>query len=546
MPDAEADNSSTTDPEAGSDQRRRTPALHPLMFAVYPVLALLAHNFSQTPLRDTIRPFAVSIGVMLLVWAICLLLSRSVRKSAIVASTVVLVLFSYGQIENAAPAPAGPLVLPACIIAVLAVVASVWRTRRPLYDTTAVLNLVGIVLVVSPGWQIFTASAHARQAQNGNQKPATVVTHRKLGPSLPGAPDVYYIVLDAHARADRLKQFYQYDESGFIHELEKRGFYVARSSGANYNQTPLCLASALNMEYLDAAKQELSHEGLRKMVDDSAVADALQDHGYHYINVWSGLEESRVDTAERVFNDQKDLSAFEDQALNLTAVGAHSKVRLQRYDNHRARILGVFSGLLSASEMPSPKFVFAHALCPHPPFVLGPNGEFLYPAGAITLADGSWLLSQITTDQYRAGYIGQLQFADRRVLETIDAILARSKVQPIIIIQGDHGSRMTLDWDSVQNTDLREPFSILNAYLVPAKAKSKLYPTITPVNSFRLVLSDLLSAHLNKLQDRSFYSTSNEPYKFTEVTHLIPDDSVPPKLPTKSGPTRAQMPTSVQ
>ena len=59
-------------------------------------------------------------------------------------------------------------------------------------------------------------------------------------------PDVYYIILDAYGRADSLKTFYGYDNTPFLQALEQRGFYIARHSRANYDQTPLCLASALN------------------------------------------------------------------------------------------------------------------------------------------------------------------------------------------------------------------------------------------------------------------------------------------------------------
>src|SRR5204863_2404896 len=109
----------------------------------------------------------------------------------------------------------------------------------------------------------------------------------------------------------------------------------------------------------------------------------------------------------------------------------------------------------------------------------------------------------------------------RRVLEAVDAILRQSHQPPIIIIQGDHGSRMNLDWESQARTDLREPFSILNAYLVPDRVRRHLYDCITPVNSFRIVLSSLFGANFPTLPDRSFFATSNSPLRFSEVTNLI-------------------------
>ena len=88
-------------------------------------------------------------------------------------------------------------------------------------------------------------------------------------------------------------------------------------------------------------------------------------------------------------------------------------------------------------------------------------------------------------------------------------------------VQGDHGSRLNLNWDSLEKTDVREPFSILNAYYVPKKVRAHLYDTISPVNSFRILLTDIFGAHYKLLPDRSYYSTIQQPLAFTDVTALL-------------------------
>ena len=102
--------------------------------------------------------------------------------------------------------------------------------------------------------------------------------------------------------------------------------------------------------------------------------------------------------------------------------------------------------------------------------------------------------------------------------EIITYILEHSRQKPIIIIQGDHGSGYHLDWASQENTCLRERFSILNAYYLPGKKKVNLYPSITPVNSFRVVFNAYFKANLPMLPDRSYYSTWDQPYDLHEVT----------------------------
>ena len=509
-----------------AQKKRRTFPVHPLLFGIYPVLALLARNFSQTPLNQTTRSFAIAIGTALCIWFVLLLLTRKLRKSAVVTSAAVIGLFSYGHLVILAPALLRPVVMPGIAAMLLLVAILALRTKQPLYDATAVLNFAAVVLVAPSIWSIaadMNAGRHVSMAAQPTSSPQVSRTVRKgLHVADPNDPDIYYIILDAYGRADRLKEFFGYDNEPFLKQLEQRGFYVADKSGANYNQTPLCLASALNMSYLDSTKQTLNPERLRQMVDDSSVAQYLENRGYQYVSIWSGLEVSRVTTADVALNNQAEMNAFETQALNLTPIAANSKMRTQRYNTHRNRLIGVFDNLETVARLPGPKFVFAHALAPHPPFVVGANGEKVYPVGTLNLADGSWLLEQISKQDYIKGYTAQVEYVNLRVLKFLDAILAQSAQKPIIIIQGDHGSRMTLDWGSQDRTDLREPFANLNTYLVPAKVAAGLYKTITPVNSFRVILSRLFHADYPILKDRSFYSTADEPTKFSEVTDLIP------------------------
>jgi hypothetical protein len=101
--------------------------------------------------------------------------------------------------------------------------------------------------------------------------------------------------------------------------------------------------------------------------------------------------------------------------------------------------------------------------------------------------------------------VDQIVFMNGKILEVIDTILAQSDTPPIIIIQSDHG------WDRGQFSPLR--LLNLNAYLVPDAVKTQLYPTITPVNSFRLIFDTVFGTQLGLLPDESFHSSGYEPFK---------------------------------
>jgi hypothetical protein len=61
-----------------------------------------------------------------------------------------------------------------------------------------------------------------------------------------------------------------------------------------------------------------------------------------------------------------------------------------------------------------------------------------------------------------------------------------------------------------------DQFKILNAYYLPGY-NDLLYPTISPVNTFRLVLDAYLGAKYPLLDDISYYSPIPNIYAFQEI-----------------------------
>jgi hypothetical protein len=121
---------------------------------------------------------------------------------------------------------------------------------------------------------------------------------------------------------------------------------------------------------------------------------------------------------------------------------------------------------------------------------------------------------------YIAGYRRQIQYVNRLIFETVDAILSRSTTPPIIILQSDHGPGAYLHWGSLENTLPAERFGILNAYYFPDGNYAQLYPAISPVNSFRVLFNQFFEADYEMLPDRHYYSSWSFPFDFVEVTNV--------------------------
>jgi hypothetical protein len=124
-------------------------------------------------------------------------------------------------------------------------------------------------------------------------------------------------------------------------------------------------------------------------------------------------------------------------------------------------------------------------------------------------------------EKYLEGYRAQTAFIARQVQQTIQQILAQMRRPTIIVIQADHGPGSRLDWADPAKTDFRERFSILNAYYFPDQGYADLYPEISPVNTFRVILKNYFGIALPLLEDRSYFSTLDKPYDFSDVTKVV-------------------------
>ena len=191
-----------------------------------------------------------------------------------------------------------------------------------------------------------------------------------------------------------------------------------------------------------------------------------------------------------------------------------------RYSFLRKRILNAFNNLEKISKEKGPYFVFSHILTPHQPFLFGKDGEFIMPK---TNYYTEWfpITEGRNREQYIAEYRDQLTYINKRMQQVISRILSDSPVPPIIVLQSDHGPCANLDPESAKNSDHTERMGILNAYYFPDQDYSELYKTITPVNSFRIILDHFFGEDLELLEDRSYFTSWSKTYDFIEVTDKV-------------------------
>ena len=139
--------------------------------------------------------------------------------------------------------------------------------------------------------------------------------------------------------------------------------------------------------------------------------------------------------------------------------------------------------------------------------------------------DGSDLVNdgKLTEEEYITGYRNQILYINQQIRKTVDQILEKSESPPVIVLQGDHGPGSQLNWESAAQSEIWERVSILNAYHLPSGGNEDLYDSISPVNTFRIILNRFFGYQYELLEDRSYYSTKNHPYRF--VPFSTPPDT---------------------
>lgn len=483
-----------------------TIPIYPIIFGVYPVLALTAHNIAEMDVGLSNRALIASLVSAMILFGVLGLILRNWPRAALLSLIWLVLFYSYGHVygllknQTILGVIVGRHRYLSAIWAGLSILA-LWIISKKRINSQSIilpLNIGSLLLVTFSVAQI--AQFQLTYSIRSHRLAANTPRNTALTPHQP-YPDIYYIVLDGYGRSDTLAELFQYDNSQFIRALEQRGFYVAHCSQSNYSSTLYTATSLLNFEYLDVLSPDL--DNLLELSIINLVRGVLSGRGYTIVGFETGwpwtqwndadiylpLEEriQTVNSLEALFMETTPVRIFSDYetARYMEKVVVLHEVTsvLNNQLRHHAQNLNILQSLKGmADKIESPKFVFAHLTVAHHPYVFGPNGEFLPPA---------------SEQEERTRYLDGLTFLNAEMPRVIDSIVANSERPPIIIIQGDHGP---FHYD-----ELHQKLEILSAYYLPGHM-DVLYPTLTPVNTFRIIFNAYFGDNYDLLEDKSWYS----------------------------------------
>lgn len=438
------------------------------------------------------------------------LIYRSNKKSAVWTTVLMSIFLFWGVFHDFLKGFGMPrfftsytLLLPVLFFLVL-FFTWIFRKRKDVNKITALLNIIFAVLIVIDLTLIaYKYLSPGDENDISRNNPPLNIDIKPVPDSL--KPDIYFIVFDEYASSLSLKKYFNFDNHALDTMMENNRFYIAKKSRSNYNATPLSVSSTFNIQYfrekfegvLTGAK--ILQQGFYTL-NLSFIPKFLKANGYQVYHY--GLDPDNTNLAPVKFSDKVCKKIFfihtfpgriERDILWNFKILLSSKEQLALWrrvsnsgvEKYRQEVMNNFHHLIDEMNKPfgKAKFVYAHMLLPHSPFILDRNGN---------IVDQSKKESQVS-----GGYIEQVLYTNK-LIEQIVHLSTKSGGRPrVVIIEGDHGFRGDTPVPNTRETY----FMNLSTFYFSDGDYRLLYDSISPVNTFRVVLNKYFKTNLPLLKD---------------------------------------------
>jgi len=324
-------------------------------------------------------------------------------------------------------------------------------------------------------------------------------------------PDIFFIVLDEYTSSEGLAKYFGFDNHRIDSLFDAKGFFVSTGSRSNYNMTAFSLSSTFNYDYLDLKESDSVYYNdvfLRgiETFKKNRLTPYLTDQGYEIINYGCFDLENAVTPTYTFFNDMGRLMIDNQTLFSRVSRDIGWKFRYTNVFTKETRVPGsykkgkrdhIFRNNFNADNLlkemsrsgDRPRFIYGHLILPHDPYYFDSLGSFV--------SDTLLIQGKFSKED---AYLSQLKYCNTILEKMISASVLKTGRERVVVIEGDHG----FGYHNNPAFSERE-FSNLNAYFFSDKNYQSLYPTISPVNTFRTILNKYFCNDLPLLKDSSFF-----------------------------------------
>ncbi len=507
-----------------------TTVLYLLGFAFYPILFLYSKFPGEASWSLAPLPMLLSGVFTCLIFAVLKRIFRNEPQAAVLTCALLFLFFSYGHLATYVGARVigggsgngknliyvNPVLGAFWFLFLLAAVFFVSSRKRQTFVERLhqILPSISATLIVLLGLTFVLETLTPEKEVAESTESFKVGLISELGYN----PDIYFIVLDGYARADILKQFYGFDNQPFLESLRQKNFQVLENSFASYPWTHLSLTSALNMSHLhEFAKQvgenRKSRGHLYQFLQNNRVSKFLRQRGYRYIHLASTGGETMMNPyADKVYSCRSSGGVkheiyrvlIESSLLRVVFNDLGKDLAECHKENYQT-----FSKIPELEK--GPKFVFAHIVSPHHPYLFDDKGNVLQHA---TISNQFRYDKNLWAD--RRSYVNQTKFINATMYKIFGDILQKSEHPPVIILSSDHGPHLVYKEfpDEVRHTGR---FANLLAVHLPQIKNQKpfqLLDNLRLVNLFPSIFNYYFDSKLKMESDELFLRVGASGYSF--------------------------------
>ncbi|THU30439.1 hypothetical protein FAM09_30240 [Niastella caeni] len=487
--------------------------LYPFLIVLYFVLHECNANFGLIPVPFSVWFAFCYLFVTLVIFLLASWYFNKATKSLLFTALIVIILLFFGAMHDFVKKLSVPDLfkqyrfwLPFLSAIVIGSIIFLRKSAKEFLSLNRYLFITFGVLCI---WELLHLGFNVVSKENKNNILfADTSFDKKLHPaydSTQSSPSIYFIILDAFTSSSCLKKEFNYDNAGLDSFLTGKGFYIVTNSKSNYPVTPYSIASFLNFSYLKdevTAQEMTARDRIRggTSVGANRLVPYLERKGYNIFNYsifnLNGHPVQGADyfysLKQRMLSGQTLLGRIQrDIFWNVrTFIGQSPKEYHKQMVKHsNDYIYDKLNGLKAAAGYPStkPKFVYCHLMLPHGPYIFHRDGTFVQDS------------EQKPADEKKA-YLDQLIFARQLLKSAINTIFKKDTLNKIIVVAGDHGFRDYGTSDKIPQT-----FENLHAIYFYDKNYQSLHDSLTPVNTFRIVLNQYFQEHLVPLRDTSIF-----------------------------------------
>lgn len=498
---------------------------HFLLLAVYSCLFFYNQNAGYFPKSSVWPALRAAVFSALVLGTLAILLCRRLELGALTAFLLTFLFLVFGHLiyffGSLFPVFAESritqvLMLVFGILLIARFCFFLHRRNPPLEPANLYLTVTFFILFSCQAF--FFVKNHHRPAESA--VPAAAALKPKDGRP---RPNLYVIVLDAYARTDTLRAFFDCDNSAFLRELEQMGFAVGRTPVTGYFLSALSMASMFNMDYvqnleLAAPKSPFDLMPLNRKLDHSLTRKILGGLGYTFVATPVLFPPIECREADVYVKNNLSFDNLLSNFLDTTALRLISA----EHGKYRSFVLKNLENIPRLAEGHAPAFVYTHLTLPHPPFVFTAEGEPTGDGRSVSFNDGAdFFRNGQSKEVYAAGYRAQVEFLNRRIPGILRQLLRNDATDPYVILMSDHGPRMLYGDRSKSREELLLTSANLLAVRAPAGVAVPETALSSPINLMRFVNSQITGESFPPVPVHVYLSYGDGPYAFEEVTAKV-------------------------